>query len=80
MKEFPNFAAPPSFLPEQQIFFFLPGYMSVGHILNVFHLSKKEMKEGERVARGYFHERVGETPFISCVYPKTFYRFREQVI
>ena len=25
-------------------------------------LSKKGQKEGERVARGHFHERVGETP------------------
>ena len=25
-------------------------------------LSKKGLKEGERVARGHFHERVGETP------------------
>ena len=25
-------------------------------------LSKKRPKEGERVARGHFHERVGETP------------------
>ena len=25
-------------------------------------LSKKGPKEGERVARGHFHERVGETP------------------
>ena len=24
--------------------------------------SKKGLKEGERVARGHFHERVGETP------------------
>ena len=25
-------------------------------------LSKKGLKEGERVARGHFHERVGESP------------------
>ena len=25
-------------------------------------LSKKRPKEGERVARGHFHERVGESP------------------
>ena len=49
--------------------------MSRGHILNVFQkssetgntpkkwfLSKKRPKEGERVARGHFHERVGESP------------------
>ena len=48
---------------------------SRGHILNVFQtssdtgntpkkrfLSKKGPKEGERVARGHFHERVGESP------------------
>ena len=46
-----------------------------GHDLNVFltfydtiftlkewFLSKKGPKEGERVARGHFHERVGESP------------------
>ena len=51
------------------------GYHAQGHDLNVFQtfldtiftpkkwfLSKKGPKEGERVARGHFHERVGETP------------------
>ena len=49
--------------------------MSRGHILSHFvkfcetgntpkkwFLSRKRPKEGERVARGHFHERVGETP------------------
>ena len=75
MKEFTNFAVPRSFLPELQIFFFLHGEMSRGHILSHFgtncdtgntskkrFLSKKGPKEGERVARGHFHERVGESP------------------
>ena len=30
--------------------------------LKEWFLSKKGPKEGERVARGHFHERVGETP------------------
>ena len=29
-------------------------------------LSKKGPKEGERVARGHFHERVGESPVRGC--------------
>ena len=62
-------------LSGQQIFLFLAGYQTQGHDLNVFQtfsntiftpkewfLSKKGPKEGERVARGHFHERVGETP------------------
>ena len=57
------------------IFFFLAGYHPQGHDLKRFgtfcdtiftlkewFLSKKGPKEGERVARGRFHERVGETP------------------
>ena len=49
--------------------------MSRGHILSHFvkfcetgntpkkwFLSRKRPKEGERVARGHFHERVGESP------------------
>ena len=56
-------------------FFALAGYHDQGHDLNVFgtfcdtiftpkewFLSKKGPKEGERVARGHFHERVGESP------------------
>ena len=64
-----------SFLPGQQISFFLPGYHAQLHDLKGFgkfwetlftpkewSLSKKGPKEGERVvARGQFHERVGET-------------------
>ena len=55
--------------------FALAGYHDQGHDLNVFltfydtiftpkewFLSKKGPKEGERVARGDFHERVGESP------------------
>ena len=64
-----------------------------GHELNVFmtfydtiftpkrwFLSKKGPKEGERVAPGHFHERVGETP-VHWLPPgvgitqKTFFRF-----
>ena len=75
MKEFTNFAVPRSFLPELQISFFHDGEMSRGHILSHFQtltdtgntpkkwfLSRKRPKEGERVARGHFHERVGESP------------------
>ena len=75
MKEFTNFAVPRSFLPELQISFFHDGEMSRGHILSHFgkncetgntpkkwFLSRKRPKEGERVARGHFHERVGESP------------------
>ena len=75
MKEFTNFAVPRSFLPELQFFSFLHGEMSPGHILSHFRkncetgntpkkwfLSRKRPKEGERVARGHFHERVGESP------------------
>ena len=64
-----------SYLPGQHIFFFLAGYHAQGHDLKRFgkfcetiftpkewFLSKKGPKEGERVARGHFHERVGETP------------------
>ena len=32
------------------------------HSLGVLLFSKKGPKEGERVARGHFHERVGESP------------------
>ena len=40
---------------------------------------------GERVARGHFHERVGETPVHWLppgvgVTQKTFFRFRERAI
>ena len=57
------------------ICFFPVGFHAKGHDLNVFQtfpdtifipkewfLSKKGPKEGERVARGHFHERVGESP------------------
>ena len=57
------------------IFLALAGYHAQGHDLNIFQkfteiiftpkewfLSKKGPKEGESVARGHFHERVGETP------------------
>ena len=52
-----------------QIFPFLTGHYTQGYNLNVFQknslkewfLSKEGPKEGERVARGHFHERVGET-------------------
>ena len=75
MKEPAKPAFPRSILPGQQIFFLLAGYHALGHYLNVFQtfpdtiftpkewfLSKRGPKEGERVARGHFHERVGETP------------------
>ena len=75
MKEFTNFAVPRSFLPELQFSFFHDGEMSRGHILSHFQkssetgntpkkwfLSRKRPKEGERVAPGHFHERVGESP------------------
>ena len=75
MKEFTNFTAHPSFLVCCKTFFFLDREMSWGHILSHFgkncetgntpkkrFLSKKGPKEGERVARGHFHERVGESP------------------
>ena len=58
-----------------QICFALAGYHAQGHDLKHFgkfcetiftpkewFLSKKGPKEGERVARGHFHERVGESP------------------
>ena len=63
------------FCRESRFSFFLAGYHAQGHYLNVFlnfsesiftpkewFLSKKGPKEGERVARGHFHERVGESP------------------
>ena len=75
MKEPTKSTVPWSILPGQYIFFFLARYHAQGHDLNVFgtfcdtiftpkewFLSKKGPKEGERVARGHFHERVGETP------------------
>ena len=73
MKEFTK-SGTLSILPGQQIFFFLAGNYAWGHDLNIFQtcpdtiytpkewfLSNKGPKEGERVARGDFHERVGET-------------------
>ena len=75
MKEFNNFTAHPSFLVCCKNFFFHDGKMSRGHILSHFQtvtdtgntpkkwfLSRKRPKEGERVGRGHFHERVGESP------------------
>ena len=37
-------------------------YFETIFIPNEWFLSKKGPKEGERVARGHFHERVGEAP------------------
>ena len=48
MKEFPKFAAPLLFLPELQIFFFLPGYISRGHVMNFFQIFP-DTKNTERV-------------------------------
>ena len=75
MKEITKFAVPRSFLPELQISFFLHGKWSRGHILTKdtqWHTpgtprksgfsARKSPKEGERVARRHFHERVGESP------------------
>ena len=75
MKESTKSAVPRSISRGQQIFFFLAGYHAQGHYLKKFlnfsesiftpkewFLSKKGPKEGERVARGHFHERVGESP------------------
>ena len=72
MKDFRNFTFPRTFFSELKFFFFLPGYMSRGHIMKVFQkfsetrntpkdwfLSKKRPKEDERVARGHFHEYNG---------------------
>ena len=74
-KEITNFAVPRSFLPELQISFFLHGKWSRGHILTKDRQwqtpgtprksgfsARKSPKEGERVARRHFHERVGESP------------------
>ena len=36
MKDFRNFTFPRTFFSELKFFFFLPGYMSRGHIMNVF--------------------------------------------
>ena len=75
MKEFTNMAGRVTSFADRVNFFVLAGYHDQGHDLNVFQkfpetiftpkewfLSKKGPKEGERVARGHFHERVGETP------------------
>ena len=75
LKEFTNFAVPRSFLPELQISFFLHGKWSRGHILTKDRQcqtpgtprksgfsARKRPKEGERVTRRHFHERVGESP------------------
>ena len=75
MKEFTKIAVPRSFLPELQFSFFLHGKWSRGHILTndtQRHTpgtprksglsARKSPKEGERVARRHFHERVGESP------------------
>ena len=76
MKEPTKSAVPQSILLGKYILFFLTGYHAQGHDLYLFQkfpettfttkewfLSKKELKEGERVAQGHFHERVGETPW-----------------
>ena len=75
MKEFTNVAGSVTSFAGSVNFFALAGYHAQGHDLNIFQkfcetistpkewfLSKKGPKEGERVARGHFHERVGETP------------------
>ena len=75
MKEPTKSVVPRPILSGEQIFLFPAGYQTQGHDLNVLQtfsdtiftpkewfLSKKGPKEGERVARGHFHERVGETP------------------
>ena len=74
-KEITKFAVPRSFLLELQISFFLHGKWSRGHILTkdtqrhtpgtprkCGFYARKRPKEGERVARRHFHERVGESP------------------
>ena len=75
MKEFTNVAGSVTSFAGSVNFFALAGYHAQGHDLNVFLkfsetiftpkewiLSKKGPKEGERVARGHFHERRSETP------------------
>ena len=75
MKEFTNVAGSVTSFAGSVNFFALAGYHDLGHDLSVFQtfsdaiftpkecfLSKKGPKEGERVARGHFHERVGESP------------------
>ena len=74
-KEITNVAVPRSFLPELQISFFLLLKGSQAHILTKDTQRHtpgtprksgfsdwKRPKEGERVARRHFHERVGESP------------------
>ena len=86
MKEFTNVAGNVNF-------FFLGGSYAREHDLKGFEkfcepiytpkewfLSKKGPKEDERVGRGHFHERVGETPCTLTVskrwtYHKTFFRY-----
>ena len=41
---------------------FCPSWISCIFTPKEWFLSKKGPKEGERVARGHFHERVGESP------------------
>ena len=77
MKEFTNVARNVTSFAGN-VYFLLPSWISSpgqGHDLKRFgtfcdtiftpkewFLSKRGPKEGERVARGHFHERVGETP------------------
>ena len=61
-KEMTNFTRHASFLGG---IFLLHGKESRGHNptrKSGWFLSRKRPKEGERVARGHFHERVGESP------------------
>ena len=75
MKELTNVAGSVTSFAGSVNFFALVGYHAEGHDLKRFgkfcetiftpkewFLSKKGPKEGERVARGHFHERVGESP------------------
>ena len=77
MKEFTNVTGPvTSFAGRVNLLLFFPvGFHDHGHDLKHFlkfsqtiftpkewFFSKKGPKEGERVARGHFHERVGESP------------------
>ena len=98
MKEFTNVAGSVTSFAGTVIFFALAGYHAQGHNLNMFQKfsetiytpkewfhSKKGPKEGERVAPGHFHERVGETPVHWLPpgvgpTPKPFFRLRDRAI
>ena len=75
MKEITKCCGKIFWLVTEQIFFFLHGKWSRGHILTKDRqcqtpgtprksgfYARKRPKEGERVARRHFHERVGESP------------------